>query len=188
MGSEGASRGDAPPAQRFASGIEGREAECGLSVAMVMRTLANHSHYPHEVNDALVKAHLLMLQFAKNRNLWAELVAHDVKTMQPVNRRLGQLITASGDPEHALTGLTDDNTCHYQLVLDTKTEPGRRTWRSPYGRVLAVSHRIGQFDLTEREIHERYTVPRLTGYAAAMGVKIRVSEWSDDGMVVLELA
>ncbi|MCK6370635.1 MAG: hypothetical protein L6Q83_04770 [Gammaproteobacteria bacterium] len=170
------------------SGLAGRETELGLSVAMVLRTLGNHSHYAHEVNDALVKAHLLMLQFAKNHDLWDQFVAHDVTTMAPVNRRLARLIAETGDREQALNGLTDDNTCHYQLVLDTRAEPGRRTWISPYRRVLEVSRRIGQFDLTEREIHERYTVPRLMGYAAAMEVQIRVSAWSDDGVIVLELA
>lgn len=178
----------APRAALYSSGIEGREAELGLSVAMVMRSLQNHSHYAHEVNDALVKAYFVMLQFAKNHDMWDELVAHDIQTMEPVNRRLGKLIEDSGDREHALTGLTDDNTCHYQLVLETHAEPGERTWKSPYGRVLEVSRRIGQFDLTEQEIHERYTVPRLLGYADAMGVEIRVSDWSDDGMITLALA
>lgn len=178
----------APPAQRYSSGIEGREADLGLSVAMVMRTLQNGSFYPHEVNDALVKMYFVLLQFAKNHDMWDELVAHDVKIMEPVNRRLGKLIADSGDREHALAGLTDDNSCHYQLVLETKATPGRREWKSPFGRVLEVARRIGQFDLTEREIHERYTVPRLLGYAKTMGVGIRVSPWRDDGVVVLELA
>jgi hypothetical protein len=177
----------APPAERYSSGIEGREAELGLSVDMVMRTLRNSSFYPHEVNDALVKMYFVLLQFAKNHDMWDALVAHDVRTMETVNRRLGQLVAESGDREHALTGLTDDNSCHYQLVLETKATPGRREWRSPFGRVLEVARRIGQFDLTEREIHERYTVPRLLGYAATMGVRIRVSPWRDDGVIVLEL-
>ena len=113
---------------------------------------------------------------------------HDVKTMETVNRRLGKLIEESGDREHALTGLTDDNSCHYQLVLETHAEPGIRTWKSPYGRVLEVSRQIGQFDLTEEEIHQRYTKPRLLGYAATMGVNIRVSDWSENGLITLELA
>jgi hypothetical protein len=188
--SDSAGKAARPPlhAQRYASGIEGREAELGLSVDMVMRSLRNHSFYPHEVNDALVKLYFVMLQFAKNHDMWEEIVAHDVRTMAPVNRRLGQLIRETGDREHALAGLTDDNSCHYQLVLETHAEPGLRRWKSPYGRVLDVCRRIGQFDLTEQEIHERYTVPRLMGYAAAMGVNIRVSPWQDDGMVTLELA
>ena len=178
----------APKAERYKSGIEGREGEFGLSVAMVMRSLINKSFYPHEVNDALVKAHFLMLQFAKNHDMWDEFVVHDVRTMETVNRRLGKLIEETGDREHALTGLTDDNSCHYQLVMETHSEPGLRTWKSPYGRVLEVAQRIGQFDLTEEEIHQRYTKPRLLGYAETMGVNIQVSDWSEDGLITLALA
>lgn len=177
----------APPAELYSSGIEGREEEFGLSVAMLMRSLKNQSFYPHEANDALVKLYFVMIQFAKNHDMWDELVAHDIKTMERVNIRLGQLIEDSGDREHALTGLVDDNSCHYQLVMETQSEPGSRTWKSPYGRVLEVSRRIGQFDLTEEEIHERYTKPRLLGYAKTMGVNIHVSDWSDDGMITLRL-
>jgi len=177
----------AAPAKTYASAIEGREEEFGLSVAMLMRSLSNQSFYPHEANDALVKLYFVMLQFAKNQDQWDELVAHDVKTMEPVNLRLGKLIEDSGDREHALTGLTDDNSCHYQLVLETHAEPGVRTWKSPYGRVLEVSRRIEQFDLTEEEIHQRYTKPRLLGYAQTMGVNISVSDWSDDGMITVAL-
>ncbi len=177
----------APPAKLYSSQIEGREAEFGLSVAMVMRSLQEQNFYPHQVNDALVKLFLVMLQFAKNHNMWDETVAHDVKTMELVNLRLGQLIRDSGDREHALTGLVDDNSCHYQLVLETRSEPGKRIWKSPYGLVLEVCRRIGQFDLTEEEIHQRYTKPRLLGYAETMGVAVHVSDWSDDGMIVLEI-
>lgn len=174
-------------AVRYSSGIEGREHELGQSVAMVVRTLQNHSFYPHEVNDAVVKLTFVMLQFAKNNDMWDEIVAHDVETMARVNKRLGKLVEDSGDPEWALNGLADDNTCHYQMVLDTHAEPGLRRWKSPYGRVLDVSRRIGQFDLTEEEIHQKYTKPRLLGYAQDIGVEIDVSDWSNDGIITMRL-
>ncbi len=177
----------APTAKRYSSGLDGREDELGLAVALAARTLKNQSFYPHEVNDALVKLTFVMLQFAKNHDMWAEIVAHDVKTMECVNKRLAQLIADSGDREWALNGLVDDNSCHYQLVLETHGEPGLRRWKSPYGRVLEVSRRIGQFDLTEEEIHARYTKPRLLGYAATMGVAMDISDWSDDGMITMRL-
>lgn len=185
MGDSGRS---VPPAEHYTSGIEGREDELGLSVAMVIRSLQNKSFYDHEVNDAVVKLTFVMLQFAKNHNMWDEIVAHDIATMEGVNKRLGELVRDSGDPEWALNGLTDDNTCHYQMVLDTHAEPGLRRWKSPYGRVLEVCQKIGQFDLTEEEIHQKYTKPRLLGYAKAIGVDIEVSDWTEDGMVTMKLA
>jgi len=100
----------------------------------------------------------------------------------------GDLIRKTGDGEYALTGLTDDNSRHYQLIPQTRAEPGIRRWRSPYGRVLAVSRRIGQFDLTEEEIHRRYTKPRLLGHAETMGIGIVLSDRSDNGMITLALA
>jgi hypothetical protein len=47
---------------------------------------------------------------------------------------------------------------------------------------------IGQFDLTEQEIHEQWTAPRLQGYARDLGISIRVSPWSEDGWLSCELA
>ena len=119
--------------------------------------------------------------------MWEEIVAHDVATMEGVNKRLKQLIEESGDREWALNGLTDDNTCHYQMVLETHAEPGLRRWKSPYGRVLEISRRIGQFDLTEEEIHQKYTKPRLLGYARTMEVAMEVTDWSEDGIIEMRL-
>jgi len=170
----------------FHSGIEDRHEEFGQSITMVLRTLQNRSFYPHEVNDALVKMHFVILQFAKDRGLMPELLAHDIKTMETVNKRVGKIVEKTGDREIALMGLID-HTCHYQLVLDTRVEPGKRTWTSPFKRVLDVSRRIGQFDLTEQWIHEEWTMPRLYAYAETMGQKIRVSPWSDDGVITVEL-
>ncbi len=81
----------------------------------------------------------------------------------------------------------DHTACHYQMVLETQVEPGKRTWTSPFKTVLEASRRLGQFDLTEQEIHEQWTVPRLLGYARTLGVNIRVSAWRDDGVVSCEL-
>lgn len=180
------------PNQRLAdfahrTGFEDRAEELGKSVAVVIKTLANTEPYPHEINDALVKMHLTAVQFAKNRGLLRELVEHDLQTMVPINRRMKTIIEKSGNREIALIGLTERTGCHYQLVLETKVEPGKRTWVSPFRRVLEASRKVGQFDLTEREIHEQWVKPRLLGYAKEMGVNLRVSDWTDDGIVSIEL-
>ena len=170
------------------SGFEGREAELGLSMSILLKMLGNHAGYAHEMNDPLVKAHLLAIQFAKNSGSLDKYIAHDIKTMEPINLRMKQIIEKVGNPEIALVALFDRTACHYALAL-TSTGDGRsRTWKDPFGYVLAQCRKIGQFDLTAQEIHETWTIPRLTGYAAAMGVKIKVSAWRDDGMITCELA
>ena len=117
-----------------------------------------------------------------------ELIEHDVKTMSPILARVGKMVQKTGNEEFALAALCERTGCHYQLVLDTKIEPGKRTWVSPYRRVLAASTRVGQHDLTEQEIHEVWVKPRIEAYAKTMGVNIRVSDWNDDGVVTIELA
>ncbi len=169
------------------SGYEGREEELGRAISMVLKTLSMTQPYPHETNDALIKSHLNTLQFAKKHGMLKELIEHDTETMSPIMERVGKMIAKTGNKEFALTAMCERTGCHYQLVLDTKIEPGKRTWVSPYRRVLAASTRIGQHDLTEQEIHEVWTKPRIEGNAKSMGVDIRVSDWNDDGVVTLEL-
>ena len=89
--------------------------------------------------------------------------------------------------EAALVGLCERTACHYHLVLETEAEPGKRTWKSPWGHVLDACKRLNMFDLTEQEIHEQWYVPRTLGYAKQMGVDVKVSDWNEDGMVTLEL-
>jgi hypothetical protein len=169
------------------SGFEGYEQELGQSINVVLKMLSNHAGYAHEFNDPLVKAHLLAIQFAKNNNSLAEYVAHDIKTMKPINERMKQIIEKTGEKEIALVGLFDRTACHYALALDTEGEPGRRTWTSPFKVVLDAAGKLGQFDLTEEEIHEKWTKPRLLGYARDMGVEIRVSDLDENRKITCEL-
>lgn len=169
------------------SGFEGREGDLGLSMSILLKMLGNHAGYAHEMNDPLVKAHLLAIQFAKNEGKLADYIAHDIKTMEPINLRMKQIIEKVGNPEIALVALFDRTACHYALALTSTGEGRSRTWKDPFGYVLTQCRKIGQFDLTAQEIHETWTIPRLTGYAAAMGVKVRVSPWQDDGTITCEL-
>ena len=137
---------------------------------------------------SLVKAHLLAIQFAKNKGTLTDYIAHDMKTMEPINLRMKQLIEKTGQKEIAMVALFDRTACHYALAL-TSTGDGRsRTWKDPFGWVLTQCRKIGQFDLTAREIHETWTIPRLTGYGAQMGVQLKISHWREDGMITCEIA
>ena len=169
------------------SGFEGREEELGKSINVVLRTLSNHAGYAHEVNDALVKAHLMAMQFAKDHDMMEQYVSHDVKTMAPINERMNTIIQKTGQKEIALVGLFDRTACHFQLALENESEANVRRWKEPFGHVLKQCKKIGQFDLTVDEIHEHWTKPRLHGYAEAMGVELEVSDIGEDGWITCTL-
>ncbi len=169
------------------SGFEGREEELGKSINVVLRTLSNHAGYAHEVNDALVKAHLMAMQFAKDNEMMEQYVAHDVKTMAPINERMNTIIRKTGQKEIALVGLFDRTACHFQLALENESESNVRRWKEPFGHVLKQCKKIGQFDLTVEEIHEHWTKPRLHGYAETMGVELEISDIGEDGWITCKL-
>lgn len=169
------------------SGFEGYEQELGQSINVVLKMLSNHAGYAHEMNDPLVKAHLMAIQFAKNNGTLAEYVEHDIQTMLPINSRVRNIIEKTGEKEIALVGLFDRTACHYALALDSEGKGNSRTWTSPFKTVLDAAGRIGQFDLTEEEIHENWTKPRLYGYARDMGVEIRVSDMDENRRITVEL-
>lgn len=170
------------------SGFEGREDELGRSVSVLLKMLGNHAGYAHEMNDPLVKAHLLAIQYAKNRGSIADYVEHDIRTMQPINLRVKQIIEGTGEREVALVALFDRTACHYGLALTTTGEGRRRSWHEPFGHVLRECRKIGQFDLTVQEIHDQWTRPRLLGYARDMGVELVVSDIGADGLITAELS
>jgi hypothetical protein len=160
----------------------------GRAVALALRTLKDSVPYQHEMNDALVKMHLNSVQFAKNRGLLREYVEHDVQTMQPMLQRMKAIIEKTGDREVALIGMFDRTTCLYQLCMDLEATPGKRTFTFPFTTVLGMARRIGQFDLTDQEVHDAWLRPRLLGYAAVLGVGIDVSDIGPDGKVTVALA
>jgi hypothetical protein len=169
------------------SGFEGREEMLGKAVALAIRTLKDSFPYQHEMNDALVKMHLNSVQFAKNHGLAAAYVEHDVKTMQPMLQRMKGIIEKSGDKEVALVGMFDRTTCLYQLCMDLTASPGKREFTFPFSTVLNISRKIGQFDLTDQEVHETWLKPRLLGYAEVLGVQINVSDIGPDNKVTVSL-
>lgn len=170
------------------SGFEGREASLGQAVALAIRTLKDNIPYQHEMNDALVKMHLNSVQFAKNQGLSKQYVEHDIKAMQPMLQRMKGMIEKSGEKEIALVAIFERTACLYQLCLDLESSPGKRTFTFPFTHVLSISRRIGQFDLTDQELHEIWLKPRLLGYGESMGVPLEVSDIGADGKVTVKIA
>lgn len=169
------------------SGFEGMEEQLGKSLNVMLKTLSNHAGYAHEVNDALVKMHLNAMQFAKDQGKIEEWVEHDLKTMRPINERMKNIIRKTGQKEIAMVGLFDRTACFYQLALDYTRENGVCRWKEPFGYVLEQAKKIGQFDLTVEEIHDKFFRPRFLGYARDMGVDMEISDIDENGWITCRL-
>ena len=167
--------------------FQGDEERLGQAVALALRTLKDGIPYQHEMNDALVKMHLNSVQFAKNKGFSKQYVEHDISMMRPTLERIRASVLAASDPELALHGIFDRTSCFYQLCLDLEVSPGRRRFTFPYSHVLAISRRIGQFDLTDAELHAIWLKPRLEGYGQVIGVPFNVSDIDDEGKVTVSV-
>lgn len=179
----GAPAGAVDPRYDFA----GREEMLGLAMTQVVRTLNHNRGYQHAMNDALVKMTLDHIMFAKRHGMLAELVEEDLNSQRQQLERVRRLIERGGSRDLALVAIFEQTSCFFQLVDRTERAPGRVTWRSPFGTVLAETVRMGIHDLSEREIHERWTVPRMQAYAKLLGVELDVSPWRDDGMITVSV-
>lgn len=159
----------------------------GQAVAKAIKTISNDTPYQHEMNDALIKAQLTTIQFAKDNGVLDRLIAHEAETQAPMISRVGKMIQAGGSPELGTIALTERTACFYQLVQDYQRTGTTMRWKSPYGNVLAATRRLGQHDLTEQEIYQTYTVPLMQKQAEIMGMSVELSPWQADGWVSMTL-
>jgi len=165
-----------------------RTQELGQIMQMVYKTL-NHTStkYSHEINDALVKATLTHIQFAKDHDLLKEMVEHEVKIQRPMLERVAKTIQKTGDKELALKAAFDQTACHWQLILDTKMEPGMRQFVTPFENVLKISVPLGQHDLTLEEIHNIWLKPRYERYGEVLGVPFEVDPYDESGIITVRI-
>lgn len=161
--------------------FSGREELLGLAMTQVVRTLNHNQSYQHEMNDALVKLTLDHIMFAKRNGMLRQMVEEDVNSQRQQLERVRRLIERGGSRDLALVAIFEQTACFFQLVDRTQRTPGRVAWRSPYQRVLKETVRMGLHDLTEKEIHEVWTVPRLEAYARIVGVELDIAPWREDG-------
>ena len=173
----------APP-----TGMEGREADVAESMQVLVRTMQIQIPYPHDMNDALLKAHLTAIQFAKNNGMLEQHVQHDRETMQPLLDRTKSMIDKTGNKELALVMIFERTGCFFQMCLDAKIEPGKRTFTFPFKKVLEAATRLGQFDMSEKELLDNWWRPRYAGYGEAVGVKFNISDMDENGKVTVTLA
>lgn len=165
----------------------GRERDLGLAVGTVIKTLNHNMSYQHDMNDALVKMTLQHIQYAKRRGDLEAMVVEDVDAQRQQLERVKKLIDRTGDKDLALVAVFEQTTCFFQLVQETVRKPNSVTYKSPYGVVLEQTRRMGVHDLTEKEIHDVWTIPRMQQYAAILGVTLDVTPWQDDGMITVSV-
>lgn len=175
------------PTLAMVSPIQGREEEFGRAINVVLKTMSDTMPYKHYFNDALVKAHLSHIQFAKDHNLIDEMIEKDQKTMAPMLGRIRGKIDETGNTELGMIAMFDRTSCFYQMLDEWDSELGMRRYKEPFGYVLEFGKRIGQFDMTVEEIHEKYTKPRYYGYAAQLGLKLDVTDIDTDGYITVTL-
>ena len=104
-------------------------------------------------------------------------------------KRIAGAVKMTGRQDFALMAIFEQTTCFFQLVDELEwTSPTSVTYRSPFGRVLEASQKVGIFEgLTDEEVHNKYTVPRYMAYADIMGVKLDVSPLGPDGEITVSL-
>ena len=173
----------APP-----TGMEGREEDLAKGMQSLVKTMKIKIPYPHDTNDALLKAHLNAIQFAKDNGLLQAYVEHDYKTMKPLLDRTKAMIEATGNKELALVMNFERTGCFFQMFLDAHAEPGKRSFTFPFRKVLNAAKGLGQFDLTEEEILDQWWRPRYLGYGKAIGVDFKISDMDENGKVTVEIA
>ncbi|MCC5794691.1 MAG: hypothetical protein JJT85_08135 [Chromatiales bacterium] len=159
----------------------------GRNLARVIKTVRNDVPYQHEGNDALIKATLTSIQFAKDNDMLEELIDHEVRTQTPMIARVSRMIDEGANPELALIAMTSRTACWYHLVEEYVREGMTIRWRAPYGNVLAVSVPMGQHDMTEQEVHDIYTIPLLQRQAAVMGMELDISPVGEDGWITMTM-
>jgi hypothetical protein len=175
------------PTLAMVSPIQGREEEFGRAVNVVLKTMSDSMPYQHYFNDALIKAHLSHIQFAKDHGLVESMIEKDQKSMSPMLGRIKSKIEDTGNTELGMIAMFDRTSCFYQMLDEWDSDPGMRRYKEPFGYVLEISKRIGQFDLTIEEIHDTYTKPRLHGYAAQLGLELEVTNIDTDGYITVTL-
>ena len=175
------------PTLAMVSPIQGREEEFGQAMNVVLKTMSDSMPYQHYFNDALVKAHLSHIQFAKDHGLLEDMVSKDQKSMSPMLGRIRGKVEETGNTELGMIAMFDRTSCFYQMLSEWDSEPGMRRYKEPFGYVLEMGKRIGQFDMTVDEIHEVYTKPRYHGNADQLGLKLDVSDIDADGYITVTL-
>ena len=166
--------------------IAGRETEFGRVIGNSFRTFQTLVPYHHQGNDGLIKEQLKWYEFGMREGLVDTIISHDIESMRNILGERGDWAVKTGQLELALDALTTP-TCFRDLMLGEgfTLTPTKLTYKSPYGRVIAMGHKRGIWrNLTEERIHNIWTIPRYKGYADIMRVHFEISPWDEETRMI----
>lgn len=174
------------------SPVADRGPEFGRLLSDLYRTYQMRMPYWHQMNDALIKEQLKTFEFALDRDIMPEIVAHDVKSMYEILHERVYWVEQTGDISLALDAVTTP-TCFRNLTIGEGFQwhgPMKVSWISPYQRVLEKGWKRNIFlSVTEQKIHESWTKPRLEGFAKHLDCHFEVSDWDEaTRMVTVEVS
>jgi hypothetical protein len=151
------------------------EQSAALSPAlqMLFQTYTDLMPYPHKFNDALLKAHLVNLDFAIKHNIWKEHAEHEVYILGPILEMIKSWIPEQG-LDRALYGMFEGNSCNYQLFEKIEVKDCERILHCPYKEMLEIVGSLGTFNLTWEDVHEKWCIPLWKGFAEKIGIEIEV--------------
>ena len=112
-----------------------------------------------------------------------ELIENEVQATLPMLERVRDNYLRSGEMESVMVGMIDRTACSYQLFLDIEKANAERSWTSPFGLILEQTVRLGQHDLTEKEVHDIWIKKRFNAFAEVIGVELEISDIGENGMV-----
>ncbi len=168
--------------------IENRDEEFGRVIGNTIRTFQMKLPYYHQAPDALIKEQLKWIDYAFATGQVAQMIRHDVDSMREILSERVYWIEQTGDIRLALDAVTTP-TCWRDLVaadgFKWHDDGFRVSYTSPYKRILEKGWlRNIWTNLTERRIHEEWTVPRFHGYAGHLQVKFNFSPWNEATRVI----
>lgn len=167
--------------------IGGRDAEFGRLVGDAIRTFHMTLPYQHQANDALIKEQLKTADWAFQTGNMDALVKHDIDSMYEILHERVYWIQQTGDYGLALDAVTTP-TCFRNLTIAEGFQwhgPMKVSWVSPYQRILEKGWlRNIWTSITEQRLHDKWTVPRLKGFAKHLEVDFEISPWDEETRLI----
>lgn len=160
------------PGMRF--DFENEAADLTPAIQMLMQTYTDNMPYPHKFNDALLKSHLINLDFAVKHDLWKEHAEHEVYILGPILEMIKGWIPEQGE-DKALYGMYEGNSCNYQLFEKIERKEGERFFQCPYKEMLDIVSSLNTFSITWNDVHNKWCIPLWKGFAEKIGIEIEVT-------------